>query len=119
ELARREEQLVAQRGANARRQAEEGAAAGRIEADAQASRELLLAQARANGARAMGEAAAASEAARVAAYRDLSEAMLLGLAAKELAANVGRIDSLVVTPDLLAPVLARLGASGRHGAASD
>jgi hypothetical protein len=38
ELARREEQLVAQLGANARRQAEEAAAASAIESDAQAAR---------------------------------------------------------------------------------
>src|SRR5215831_463662 len=81
ELARREEQLVAQRGANARRQAEEAAAAGRIEAESQAARELLLADARAGATRAMGEATAAAEAARVDAYRDLPEAVLLGLAA--------------------------------------
>jgi regulator of protease activity HflC (stomatin/prohibitin superfamily) len=115
ELARREEQLVVQQGANARRQAEESAAASAIEADAQASRERLLAEARASGARAMGEANAAAEAARVAAYRDLSEAMMLGLAVKELAANLGNIDSLVITPDLFAPVLARLGAGPRDG----
>jgi regulator of protease activity HflC (stomatin/prohibitin superfamily) len=115
ELARREELLVAQQGANARRQAEEAGAASRIEAEAQAGRELLLAEARANGARAMGEATAAAEAARLAAYRDLSEATLLGLAVKELAANLGNIDSLVVTPDLLAPVLARLGAANGAG----
>lgn len=117
ELARREELLVAQQGANARRQAEEAAAANRIEAEAQAGRELLLAEARASGARAMGEAAAAAEAARLAAYRDLTDGMLLGLAVKELAASVGNIDSLVVTPDLLAPVLARLGAANGGGGA--
>ncbi|TMC08322.1 MAG: hypothetical protein E6J41_13770 [Chloroflexi bacterium] len=115
ELARREELLVAQQGANARRQAEETAAANRIETEAQAGRELLLAEARANGTRAMGEATAAAEAARLAAYRELSEATLFGLAAKELAANLGQIDSLVVTPDLLAPLLARLGNGGGGG----
>ena len=114
ELARREELLVAQQGANARRQAEESAAASRIEAEAQAGREVLLAEARASAARAMGEATAAAEAARLAAYRDLPEATLLGLAVKELAGNLGQIDSLVITPDLLAPVLARLGANGRE-----
>jgi regulator of protease activity HflC (stomatin/prohibitin superfamily) len=113
ELARREEQLVAQQGVNARRQAEEAAAASRIESEAQAGRELLLAEARASGARAMGEAAAAAEAARVAAYREVSEATLLGLAAKEMAANLSRIDSVVVTPDLLAPVLNRLATAAR------
>jgi len=109
ELARREEQLVSQRGTNARRQAEEAAAASGIEAEAQASREIRLAQARADGTRAMGDAKGAAEAARVAAYKDISEATLLGLAVKELAANLPQIKSLVLTPDLLAPVLARLG----------
>jgi regulator of protease activity HflC (stomatin/prohibitin superfamily) len=118
ELARREELLVAQQGTNARRQAEEAAAANRIETEAQAGRELLLAEARASGARAMGEATAAAEAARVAAYRELPEATMLGLAVKELAANLGHVDSLVVTPDLLAPVLARLaGSNGREAPA--
>jgi regulator of protease activity HflC (stomatin/prohibitin superfamily) len=66
ELARREEQLVAQRGANARRQAQEAAAAGQIDTEAEASRELRLATARAAGTQALGEAEAAAEAARVA-----------------------------------------------------
>jgi regulator of protease activity HflC (stomatin/prohibitin superfamily) len=108
ELARREEQLVAQRGANARRQAEEAAAASQIEAEAQAARELRLAEATAEGARALGEAEAAGEAARIAAYRDLSPASLLGLAAKDLAAALPQIGNLVLTPDLLSPLLARL-----------
>jgi regulator of protease activity HflC (stomatin/prohibitin superfamily) len=109
ELARREEALVVQRGANARRQAEEAAAADRIDVEAQAVRELRIAEARADATRAMGEATGAAEAAKVAAYRDIEEATLLGLAVKELAANLPKIDSLVLTPDLLAPVLARLG----------
>jgi hypothetical protein len=108
ELARREEQLVAQRGANARRQAEEAAAASRIEADAQAARELRLAEATAQGSRALGEAEAAAEAARIAAYRDLPPASVLCLAAKDLAASLPRIGSLVLTPDLLVPVLAKI-----------
>jgi regulator of protease activity HflC (stomatin/prohibitin superfamily) len=108
ELARREEQLVAQRGANGRRQAEETAAAGRVEAEAQAARDTLLAEATAQGARALGEAEAAGEAARVAVYRDLPPASLLGLAAKDLAASLPRIGSLVLAPDLLAPLLAKL-----------
>jgi uncharacterized membrane protein YqiK len=108
ELARREEQLVTQHGINARRKAEDAATADRIEADALAERERTLADARAAGTRAMGEAQAAAEAARIDAYRDLDSAILLGLAVKELAANLPQIDSLVVTPDLLAPVLARL-----------
>lgn len=111
ELARREEQLVAQRGANARRQAGEAAAASAIEAEAQAAREQRLAEARAAGTRALGEAKAAGEAARVAAYRDLLPAGLLALAAKDLAGGLPQIGSLVLAPDLLAPLLARLTAA--------
>src|SRR5215475_8173842 len=51
ELARREEQLVAQRGANTRRQAEDAAAASQIDTEAQAARELRLAQVGAEGTR--------------------------------------------------------------------
>ena len=111
ELARREEQLVAQRGANTRRQAEEAAAASRIEADAQAAREQRLAESRAAGTRALGEAKAAGEAARVAAYRDLPQASVLALAAKDLAGSLPQISTLVLAPDLLAPLLSKLAAN--------
>ncbi|AHI01049.1 SPFH domain-containing protein [Kutzneria viridogrisea] len=109
ELARREEQLVVQRGANARREAEEAAAANRIETQARAEREERLNQVRARDVLAMGEAQAAAEAARLGAYRDLPTEVLTTLAVKELAANLPKIDSLVVTPELLSPLLARLG----------
>lgn len=115
ELARREEQLLAQQGANARRQAEDSAAASGIAAQAQADREQRLAQARAEGTRALGEAKAAGEAARVAAYRDLPPTVLLSLAAKDLAGSLPRIGTLVLTPDLLASLLARLGAGAGAG----
>ncbi|MGD1052678.1 MAG: SPFH domain-containing protein [Candidatus Dormibacteria bacterium] len=111
ELAKREEQLVTQRGANARRQAEDEADTTRIQSEAAAAQRLRLAEAQAAGARALGAAHAASEAARLAAYREVSEATLLGLAMKELAANLPKIQSLVLTPDLIAPLLARLGAT--------
>ncbi|MBO9521742.1 MAG: hypothetical protein J7518_09410 [Nocardioidaceae bacterium] len=111
ELARREEQLVTQRGANARREAEESAAAGRIATEAEAERAQRLAEAQAEGTRVTGLAEGDAETARLAAYRDVPEAILFGLAVKELAANLPSINSLVLTPDLLAPVLARLGAN--------
>ncbi|MEU1297421.1 MULTISPECIES: SPFH domain-containing protein [unclassified Streptomyces] len=47
ELARREEQLVDQRGTNARREAEERAAADAVQADAEAARTVRLAEAEA------------------------------------------------------------------------
>jgi len=108
ELARREEQLVAQRGANARRQAQDAAAARQIETEAQAWRELRLAQAGAEATRAVGAAEAEIEAAKLAAYAGLPPATLLALAARELAGQLPQIGSLVLTPDLLAPLLAGL-----------
>jgi regulator of protease activity HflC (stomatin/prohibitin superfamily) len=110
ELARREEQLVAQRGANARRQAQDAAAASEIETQAQAARELRLARAGAEGTQALGLAEAAAEAAMVAAYAGAAPATLVTLVARELAGQLPPIGSLVLSPDLLAPVLARLAA---------
>jgi regulator of protease activity HflC (stomatin/prohibitin superfamily) len=110
ELARREEQLLAQQGANARRQAQDAAEATRIAAEAQAAKDQRLAEARAAGTRAHGEARAAGEAASVAAYRDLPQATLLALAAKDLAGGLPRIGTLVLAPDTLASLLARLAA---------
>lgn len=129
ELARREEQLVAQRGTNARRQAEEAAAATLISTEAEASRQQRLDEARAQGVRVVGEAEGSAESARLGAYRDLQEGILMGLALRELAQNLPRISNLVLTPDLLSPALARLAAPAtpvgaapvttRKGAASE
>jgi regulator of protease activity HflC (stomatin/prohibitin superfamily) len=110
ELARREEQLIERQGANARRQAEDAAAAGRIAFEAQAAKERALADARADGVRAMGEAKAAGEAASVAIYQDLPQPTLLALAVKELAGGLPQIGTLVLSPDTLASVLAKLSA---------
>jgi regulator of protease activity HflC (stomatin/prohibitin superfamily) len=116
ELARREEHLVEQRGANMRREAEETAKAGEIATEAEAQRVQRLAEAAAQAKRVEGAAAGEAERAFVGAYADLSEAVLMGLALKELAANLPRIDSLVLTPDLLTPVLAKLGSgAGERG----
>ena len=109
ELARREEQLVAQRGQNERRRAEEQAAAGRIAAEAQAEHQRLVAAGQADTTTLVGTADAEVEAARLAAYRDVDSAVLLALAARELAANLPSIGTLNLTPDLVTPVLARLG----------
>jgi regulator of protease activity HflC (stomatin/prohibitin superfamily) len=109
ELARREEQLVSQRGANARREAEESAAAGAIAARAEAGRTVTLAEAQAEGVRLAGGAQGDAEAARVAVYRDVPEAVLLTLAVRELAANLPKIETLVLSPDLVTKALAQLG----------
>ena len=109
ELARRQEQLVTQQGANTRRQAEEAAAAGKIQTESEADREQRLGDARAFTIRVRGEAEGAAETARLAAYRDLSEGILLGLALRELAGSLPKVSNLVLTPDLITPVLTRFG----------
>jgi regulator of protease activity HflC (stomatin/prohibitin superfamily) len=59
ELARREEQLVEQRGTNARREAEESAAADKVRAEAEATRTVRLAEAEAARSVKLAEAEAA------------------------------------------------------------
>ncbi len=111
ELAKREEQLVAQRGANARREAEEQAAAGQIGAEATAQQALTLAESEAAAIRAKGDAEVAVESARLETRRDLPDAVLWTEALRELTGQLPDIDNLVVTPDLIAPLLARIGRS--------
>ncbi|WP_433362513.1 SPFH domain-containing protein [Actinoplanes sp. CA-142083] len=120
ELARREQQLVEQRGANTRREAELDAESQLVATRGEAERQAVAAtaeaeaarvrdDARAAGARAVGLAEAEAEAARLAAYRDLPPAVLQSLALKELAAHVPAIGELTVTPDLLGKLIGRLG----------
>lgn len=108
ELARREEELVARKGQNERKRADEQAAAQLIEARARAERQGLLANAEAEANRVKGAAAAEVETARLEAYREVAPATLVLLAAQELAENLPQIGTLTLTPDLLTPVLARL-----------
>lgn len=107
ELARREEELVGQRGANERKRATEQAAADAIATQAKAHQRRVLAEADAETTRVMGDATAEAEAARYGTFRDVETAVILGLAVQDLAKNLPNIDSLTITPDLLTPILAR------------
>jgi regulator of protease activity HflC (stomatin/prohibitin superfamily) len=115
ELARREEQLVAQRGANTRREAEENSLADQVAADAEASRLRTLAEAEAGRTRNLGAARAEAEGALLAAYRDVPAHVLWSLAAREVGEHLPEIGSLVVTPDLLASLVAKLGTGNESG----
>jgi regulator of protease activity HflC (stomatin/prohibitin superfamily) len=106
ELATREQDLVVQEGANARRRAEEAAAASLVEANAAAERQSLGSMADAGTTRLLGEAQADAETARLATYDGVDRQVLMTLALRELAANLPHIASLTVTPDLLTGVLA-------------
>ena len=112
ELARREEELVGQRGRNDRRRATEKAAAEAIAAEAKAAERRLLAETKADATQMLGDAKASAEAALYEAYRDVDTALMLGLAAQELAKNVPDLDSLTITPDVLTSLVAGLAGGG-------
>ncbi|MER5596934.1 SPFH domain-containing protein [Streptomyces sp. NPDC002265] len=136
ELARREEQLVDQRGTNARREAEEHAAADAVRAgaeaaravrlaeaeaartvklaEAEATRAVRLARAEAEGAREVGEARAQAQAAWLRVHAEVDVATLHALTGTRLAENLPRIDSVTVSPDVLTGLLARLGSQDRE-----
>ncbi|GAA2701168.1 MULTISPECIES: SPFH domain-containing protein [Actinoplanes] len=120
ELAKQEQHLVEQNGANARRSAEldaeselvavrSAAEQSRLAAGAEADAVRLRDEARAAGTRVVGLAEAEAEAARLAAYRDLPPEVLQALALKELAQHLPAIKELTVTPDLLTKLIGRIG----------
>ena len=46
---------------------------------------------------------------RAAAYHDVPESILFGLALRELAGSLPKVSNLVLTPDLITPLLTRFG----------
>jgi regulator of protease activity HflC (stomatin/prohibitin superfamily) len=94
ELARREKTLISEEAENARNRATGLAEAQQIEAEGEAGR-----------IRAIGAATAEADSAQIAIYRDLPPAVLMGLAARELAGKLDTIEHLNVTPDLLASLI--------------
>lgn len=91
ELARREKLLIAEEAENARNRATGQAEAMQVEAEAEAGRIRTLETAKSE-----------AELSRMAIYRDLPPAVMMGLAARELAGKLNKIDHVNVTPDLLA-----------------
>jgi regulator of protease activity HflC (stomatin/prohibitin superfamily) len=108
ELARQEERLIAQEGENAQHRATDEAEALRIATEAAASKRQVMAAAEAAAITAMEGARVNAERDRLAAYQDLPSTVLLGMAAREVAANLGKVEHLYLTPDLLGPLAARL-----------
>jgi len=94
ELARREKTLISEEAENARNRA-----TGLAEA------QLIAAEGEAGRIRAIGSATAEAESAQIGVYRDLPPAVLMGLAARELAGKLDTIEHLNVTPDLLATLI--------------
>jgi len=134
ELTKRQEELIAQKGQNARRQAREEAESGRIaaeakaqrggiEAEAEVARRRAQAEAEAHATRVRGEAEAAAldlgekvrvgaERARMEAYREVPAGVLYALAAQTFAAKLERIEHLNVGEGTLGPALERLLEAG-------
>lgn len=104
ELARREEQLVVQDGANRRREAEEEAERQRIAATADADRVALV-----------EGAVAKIERERAELYAGLSPVATIALVARDGVGQLPEIGQLVLTPDLLASLAGRLTAGARDG----
>ncbi len=111
ELARREEQLITQRGANDNLRVTQKAAAKRIAADGEAERTRVSAAATADATRLVGAAQGEADTARVAALRDLDRSAVIALAVRDLAGNLPGINTLTITPDLLTALVARLAGS--------
>ena len=109
ELARREEQLVAQAGANERRRAEEQAAAKRSRVRPPIHEERMAAELARPKRSKDGEAPDSTSSASAArSSPELGTQVLMALALRELAGQIGKIDHLTVTPELITPLLARL-----------
>jgi regulator of protease activity HflC (stomatin/prohibitin superfamily) len=115
ELARREENLVTQRGANDRRRAEEEAAARTITAKATDEEERMVAERKTEAVEAMERVRLGAERERGEIQRALGTELMLALAVRELAGQLGKIEHLTITPELITPLLARLGAHRTEG----
>ena len=112
ELARREESLIEQQGANGRRRQTEDAGAKRIEAEAKAERIGIEAESRAASIRLLDDAKVEGERARMEIYRNMPARVMAGLAARELAGKLQKIEHLNISPEMLGPSLLRLVEAG-------
>ena len=115
ELARRHEQLVAQEGSNERRRAQEAAAARKIGAEADDELERLAAQRRADTIDLVEQATLRGERERAEIQKAIPAGVLLALALQELAGQIGRVEHLTITPELLTPLLQRIGTVDDRG----
>jgi regulator of protease activity HflC (stomatin/prohibitin superfamily) len=107
ELARREKQLISEEAENARNRATGVAEASKIESVAEADRIRTVESAKSD-----------AELARIAIYRDIAPAILMGLAARDFAGKLKGIEHLNVTPDLLAAVMGEFRQPARTGKAA-
>jgi regulator of protease activity HflC (stomatin/prohibitin superfamily) len=106
ELAARQKDLIARETANDQARAEGQAEAIKVHAEAEAGR-----------IRTVDQAAADMEQARMSVYRELPPAVLMGLAARDFAGKLERIDNLSITPDMLSSLLGQMRGALSHAPA--
>ena len=109
-LARREAELVEREGANDRKRAEEEAAALLVTAHADDERRAVEAEREAHTIDVVERARLGAERERAEIQAAAGPQILLALAARELAGQLGNIDHLTITPELLSPLLQRIAA---------
>lgn len=107
ELARREEQLIKQRGDNERTRITDEADAKRIAAEATALRTGVMADAEAQRIDVTESAKARAEAERMDIYRNYPTEVLMALAAQNFATHMPAIEHLNVSPDMVGDFLNR------------
>ena len=108
DLARRREELVAQEGANARREAEEKAAAALVDTSAAAERRRIRSEAEAAETERVGRAANEVEAARLSALAGIGAEVLRAMALQEAAKHLPQVGQINLAPDILQGLLAGL-----------
>jgi hypothetical protein len=113
ELARREQDLIEQHGHNERRRVTDEAEALQIENQAAAERLRVQSKAEADGQRLTGAARNQTERERMAIFQEMKPEVLLGMAARQLAGKLERIDHLSLAPDSFTPLLTSLMTAGR------
>jgi len=118
ELAKRQEELIRQQGANRLEEIRRAAEAERTKVEGEVQRRLVAAEgaaqetrlrtdAEAEGRRLLGQIDAENEALRVAAWKDLPSSVVFGLALRELGGKIQTIEHLNLTPDLLGEAVQR------------
>lgn len=106
ELSSREAELILQRGQNDQRAAKEAAESKRIESEAAAARTRLDSETRADSIVKVEAARIDAERERMEIYKDLEPKVMLGLAAREFASKLQKVEHLNLTPDLLGSLFA-------------
>jgi regulator of protease activity HflC (stomatin/prohibitin superfamily) len=112
ELARRESDLLDQQGANTLAVAVSKAQADKVAVEARADRMGISSVAEAGQIRLLGKAKADTEAAQMAVYEKTPPRVLMGLAAREFAGKLEKIEHLNISPEMLGPIMDRLVRAG-------